>query len=119
MHSSRMRPSAAVAVSPGDVCLGRYLPRGCLPREVSAQGGVCLRGAYSKGMSAYMGVSAQGVSAWGVSVQGGCTPSPCGQTDTCKNITFLKLLLRMVTSGRIRTGFWTTKYIQQVKRLAK
>ena len=26
----------------------------------------------------------------------GCTPPPCGQTDTCKNITFPQQLLRTV-----------------------
>ena len=68
-------PSAAVAVS-ADVCLGEGVcPGGCLPR--------------------------------GGSLQGVCVPrevntSPCGQTDDYENITFLKLLLRMLIKENSR-----------------
>ena len=41
-------------------------------------------------------VSVWGSFSWGVSVRE--TPSPCGQTDRCKNITFPQLRLRAVTS---------------------
>ena len=98
-------PSTAVAVSRGGGCL---LPGGCLLLGVSAPGGVCsggvsalgvggclLGGVYSLGVSA-LGVSApRGVSALGGLLGGGIppcteadTPSPCGQTDACKNIIF-------------------------------
>ena len=43
-----------------------------------------------------------GMSAWGCLPGGlprGWTPPPCGQTDTCENITFPQLLLRMVKIG--------------------
>ena len=33
--------------------------------------------------------------------RGGCTPPHCGQTDTCKNITFAKLRLRTVVIGLV------------------
>ena len=66
-------PSAAVAISGGGICPG---------------------------------VSAQGVSAWrgvcrgaGVSQHAMGHIPPCGQTDTCKNITFPHLLLRTVVKN--------------------
>ena len=89
---------------PAGVCPGgEGLPRGGLPRGVFAQGGVCLwasaqgegvcPGGSAQGVSA-RGVSAQGIVCPGVSAWGGvclgervCNP-PCGQTDTCENITF-------------------------------
>ena len=46
MHSSRMRTSAAVAISgEGGVCPGGV----CVPTGVCAQGGVCPGGATSRG----------------------------------------------------------------------
>ena len=48
------------------------------------------------------GVGLGGVSAWGGCLPGGVyTSPPCGQTDTCKNITFTELLLRTVKN------YWT------------
>ena len=44
---------------------------------VSAQGGLSRGGGY-------------------LSTGWGCRPPPCGQTDTCENITFPQLLLRTV-----------------------
>ena len=95
-------------------CLPRgCLPGGCLPREregVSAQG-VSARRCLARGKRGYLprGVSAKrGVCPGGMSAQGGvyprgclplvlgvvCIPAcnganipPCGQTDTCENIT--------------------------------
>ena len=48
---------------------------GCMPKG----GCVCLWGCLPRGVCLL-----------------GCTPPPCGQTDTCKNITFPHLLLRTV-----------------------
>ena len=75
-------PSQGVSAWPGRV----YLTGGCLP----VQGNVCV----AQGMSAWPGVVclARGC----LPGQGGCTPPPCGQTDTCENITFPQLLLRTV-----------------------
>ena len=94
----------------GGVCSGGYL----LLKGVCS-GGVCLLLGVStpRGVSALGGVCSGGVpSAAGVCLlPGGCllrgwgvvsqhalrqTPSPCGQTDACKNITFATSL-RMVT----------------------
>ena len=77
-------PSAAVAV------FGRCLPRGCLPGGCLPRG--CLpRGCMPRGRWCLPGEClTRGVSGWGVYT------SPCGQTDTCKNITFPQLLLQMV-----------------------
>ena len=61
-------------------CSGRRGGGGCLPRGVSAWGRGCLPGGVCPGMCPPRG----------------CTPSPFGQTDTCKDITFPQLLLRMI-----------------------
>ena len=63
---------------------------------MSARVGRSARGVSHQGE----GVSAKGVCSGGFCL-GGCLPrgvytSPCGQTDTCKNITFPQLLLRTV-----------------------
>ena len=64
---------------PGEVCLPKG---GCVPRGgLSAQGRVSAQGDVCPG-----GVSVQGVSATHPRDQRQ-TP-PCGQTDTCENITF-------------------------------
>ena len=58
-----------------------------MTRGLSAQGGICLGGR----------VSAQGVGCLPRGVpRGGVQLPPVKQTDTCKNITFPQLLLRMV-----------------------
>ena len=89
MQSSRIRTPLCSSHLGGGVC-----PDGVSTRGVSAWGGVCL------GVSAQGRVSTQG----GCVCPGGCLPggeytSPCGQTDTSENITFLQLLLRTVTSN--------------------
>ena len=74
-----MRTAPAVAIGGGGVCRG-VSAQGCvcLPHG----GGVCLSGGRAAGVSA---------------CPGGCTiPLPCGQIDTCENITFPQLLLRTV-----------------------
>ena len=122
MHSSRMRTTHLLPVSPSmhcswgvpaqGLCLSRevYLLRrgvlaqggvpgqeGCTcPGGVPAQGGVPARVVYlPRGVTCPGGVPAQGectcpggVPAWGVPAQ---VLPRCGQTDTCKNITFANL----------------------------
>ena len=74
---------------PGDVCLGVYLPRQCtypevmyLPRGcIPAFTWVYLPG----GVPVQVGVPARGCFP---SFSGADNPLPCGQTDTCENITF-------------------------------
>ena len=89
----RCVPYAAVTVLGGVSAQGVYLPRG-----VSAQEGVCLpicclpRGSFCHGGC----LSGGGVCLRGCVCPGMCTPSPCGQTHTCENITFPQLLLRTV-----------------------
>ena len=54
------------------------IPEGCVPSAaVAISGG---------------GVSAQGRRLPRGGLPGGCTHPPCGQTDSCKNITFPQLL---------------------------
>ena len=100
MHSSRMRTVRWGGV----VC-----PEGGLPREgVSSQrravclggGGVCLGG----------GGVCPGVVCGG---GGGVHLPPCGQTDTCENITFPQPLLRTVNMLHIHfqvRSLWTDMY---------
>ena len=77
------------AVYPG----GGVCPRGCLPGgEVSAGGGASTWRCLSGGR----GVCLDGVCPEGGVCLGECTLSPCGQKDTCENITFPQLLLRTV-----------------------
>ena len=80
IHSSRMR-TVRCSSHPG---------RG---GRVSAQGGV-----YPGGVSPVGRCLPRGVSAW----QGVYTSSPCGQTDTCENITFPQLLLRTVITTKYK-----------------
>ena len=89
--------SAGGECLPGGCLSARgHLPRGCLPEG-------CLPG----GVSACCGkhVCPEGLSAQGVCLPGVCLPEgvlpggvlpPCGQTDTCENITFPQLLLGTV-----------------------
>ena len=89
MHSSRMHTvrcsGGGEVVWPGGVWPGEGVS--AWPGEgVSAWPG----GIWPGGGGVCHGVSAQGVSARGF------TPPPCGQTDTCENITFPQLLLRTV-----------------------
>ena len=107
--------SQGVCLLPGGVCSRGVCSRGVSAlgvsapgRGVSAQGGVCSQG----GVSALGGVCSGGVSApggcllQGVSAPGGCLlshhalrqtpPPPCGQTDTCKNITFATSLRTVI-----------------------
>ena len=96
MHSSGMRAARLLTVCPGGVCPGGCLPReGCVcPGEVCLPKGGCVpRG----GLSAQGRVSAQGDVCPGGCLSRGCLPHilgtrgrhpPCGQTDTCENITF-------------------------------
>ena len=92
MHSSGMCTARLLTVSQ-HARAGGIIPactlqgRGCLPRGMSAWrgGGVCTGGGVCKGSC---------LPREGVSAQGRQTPpgpeadSPCGQTDTCENITF-------------------------------
>ena len=118
MHSSRMRTVRSSGhLSGGSVCVGVSAPEVgglrwggvCLLLEGSAPGGVCCRGVCSQG---------RGVCSWGsvcsrgggcllpgASALGGCIPPcteadtpypPCGQTDTCKNITFATSLRTVI-----------------------
>ena len=64
------------------------LCRGVSARGVSARGGVCPRGVCSGG-----GVCSGVYS----SMQWSRHPPPCGQTDTCENITFANFILRAIT----------------------
>ena len=83
MHSSRMRTVRwSVRLGAGGLPWGHVCLWG-LPREGVCLGGVCPGECLPRG-------SAQGC------LPRGCTPPPCGQTNTCKNITFLQLLLRTV-----------------------
>ena len=78
MHSSGMRTARLLTVSQHTLCVcvcgggvsQHALGRGCLPRGVSALGGVCPRGMSAQGGICPRGMSAQGVSAQGVSAQG-------------------------------------------------
>ena len=106
--------SAGVS-APGGVCL---LPGGdCSWGGVSALGGVCSGRCLLLGESATRG---------GVSATGGCLlpgvvvpyhalrqtspPSPCGQTDACKNITFTTSLRTVTrfsrTTNNIHVQCW-------------
>ena len=86
MHSSRMRTVCCSSCVLG----GGVYPRGgvsaCQGRGV-CPGGVCLLGGVwlPRGVSACRGRGGEGL-----------YTSPCGQTDTCENITFPQLLLRTV-----------------------
>ena len=76
MYSSRMRTARLLPISPDMHCGGCLL----------GGGGVC-----SQGVSASGGVWSGRVSAYGpggVSQHAMGQTSPCGQTDTCENITF-------------------------------
>ena len=137
MHSSGMCTACLLTISQHALCRGLvfvsqhalagvsekagvYLPRGCLPRGVSAQEGTCLGGVHAQGCTCPGGVPVGGVPRWvylpggvcpGVYLPRGCLPRgvylprrctcqrgvsqhamgqtpPCGQTDTCENITF-------------------------------
>ena len=74
MNSSRMRTVRCLLYGGGmGLCLGVSI------QGVSVQGGLCPGQTLSRR-----------VSVWGVSVRGflsGRLPPPCGQTDTCENIT--------------------------------
>ena len=84
------------------VCLGMSAQEGCLPRrvvcpgvsawgyllEVVCLGGVCLGGVCPGGLCSG-GVCSEGV------CPGVCgRHPPCGQTDTCENITFTNFICR-------------------------
>ena len=78
MHSSGMRTARLLTVShPGGVCPGG----GCLPRGLSAW--ECAYGPWG----GYPNIK------WGKH-----PPPPCGQTDTCENITFANNEINMYTS---------------------
>ena len=90
MHSSRMRTARLLPISPSMHCswgvylLEGYLPEGgcTCPGDVPAWGDVPALGVY---------LLVGGVPAQGVYLLVGGVPAqvpPCGQTDTCKNITF-------------------------------
>ena len=66
---------------------GVFAPGGCLLRRVSAPKGVCSRGCLLRGVGCLL---RGGVCSWGGVSHHALrqTPPPCGQTDTCKNITF-------------------------------
>ena len=95
LHSSRMRTARALTVSPSMLCgEGGLLPGGVSASRGSCLllgGGVCSRGCLPSGEGCLL----RGVCSWGGLLRGGVasqhalrqTP-PCGQTDTCKNITF-------------------------------
>ena len=114
MHSSRMRTVRCSGrlrgevSAPGGVCLEEdCLPRGCLPRWVSAQGRGCLP---MVGVSAYgWGVCLGRCLPKGVSVLGGVHLPPV--TDACENITFLQLLLRMVTIIASTVQWWIQDFL--------
>ena len=118
MHSSRMRKVRCSgrrrSLPRGGVCLG-----GCLPRGISAQKG-CLPGGVCQGGGGVCpgGVSTQGcvcprdVCPGGIHIGTVYTPQTQRQpplvdrmTDTCENITFLQLLLRMVNIFTIKWMF--------------
>ena len=85
-------------------------------RRVSALGGVCSGGCLPLGVSVPLGdvCLLRAVSVQGGLLQGGCllpgggipacteadTPTPCGQTDACKNMTFATLLRTVMTSQK-------------------
>ena len=88
-------------VSARGVCLlwgGVYYQDGSAPREVCSGGCLLSGGVCSRGVSALGG----GVSALGGGGIPPCTeadtPSPCGQTDACKNITFATSLRTVKTA---------------------
>ena len=89
MHSSRMRTPAHW---PGGVpAWWVYLPGGCTcPGGVPARGCTCPGGLPAQGVYLLRGecTCPGGVPAWGVPAQ---VLPRCGQTDTCKNITFANL----------------------------
>ena len=97
MHSSGMCTACLLTISQHALCrgvvfvsqhalagvsekAGVYLPRGCLPRGVSAQEGTCLGGVHAQGCTcpggvpvggcAQVGVPAWGCLPWGVPAQG-------------------------------------------------
>ena len=85
MHSNRIGTFRCSSRLPGGMSTQG---EGRLPRGVRLEGGVCPGG-----------VCLEGVSARGV-----YTTTPRGQTDTCENITFPQLLLRLVNIKRYSYG---------------
>ena len=88
MHSSGMRTTRLLTVS--QHALGRGVSAwGYLPRGVSAQGAGLARGCLPLvlGESGPGGVSASGPGGMCIPACNGAD-TPCGQTDTCENITF-------------------------------
>ena len=95
---------------------GVSAPGGCLLRGGLLWGGVCSRGVSALGGCLLPGGgSAQGGLLWAGVCSGGCllrgvcipacteadTPTPCGQTDACKNITFATSLRTVyIRNGR-------------------
>ena len=101
MHSSRIRTSHSLTVCRGGG--GCLLPGGCLllggcllPGDVSASGGCLLpRGCLFLGGLLLGGCLPQGMY---IPACNGQTPTPPGETHTCKNIT-LATILRPVIIG--------------------
>ena len=117
MHSSRMRAIRLLPVSPSMHCSWGVPARGCTCLGgVPVQGGVPACGVYLPGgwgCTCPGGCTSPGrctcLGGGGVPAQRGCTclgvylprgylprysPHPCGQTDTCKNITFANFVCR-------------------------
>ena len=98
MHSSRMRTARLLLISPSMHCSwGVYLTRGIPTGRLPAGGCTCpARGCTCReGVPAWGDVPAGGVPTQGVYLRRGYLPQvlhPCGQTDTCKNITFANFL---------------------------
>ena len=120
MHSNRMRTVRSNGRISGGCLLWGVCSWGVCSRGVSTPGGCLLQGLSAQGGSAPGGCLPRGVSALGVSAPGGVcllqgvstpaacteaeTPTPCGQTNACKNITFATSL-RTVKTPDNRIGY--------------
>ena len=115
MHSSRMRTARLLTRSRGGDGLH---PRGSASQRGLHPWGVCIQGSAPQGFLHPRGVciwgsASRGVCIWGV----GQTPSPCEQTDRCKNITLPKTSFaggKKQTEVVMHFGRETSLYLEQV-----
>ena len=102
MHSSRMRTTRLLPVSPNMHCSreGGHLPRGvCLPGGCACPGGGWVNLPKGGGCTCPGGTCPGGCTCPEVYLPRGLylprySPPPYGQTDTCKNITFVNFVCR-------------------------